>query len=344
MITNHLRLKTARTCGRFQYRPIDERSASLIFGKEGTLPEPERKRTNTVKTGRFTNWWKLSDPKHPDRDYVGLNRMLNLRQGKYKVDLAPGNYKLMLSVPKELNANFVNNDVLGSVAGAARATVMGTTSSSENLLKKKRSEKNVLEKKASFKRDVRKGYVKEGMGQDWKKKVVKERGLPTNYVEVSTKVVDLLGRPLFEFQDCLDKGVCADALRSFEVLDDALLTITFRSHSFFKRMKIRAVLQREDPDAFEKMLLTSSPHENERSKRAEVGKKLFLKISGDNFTFDGTIIEMLRAFYKQFCPEKIDTIETVLAHFKGRIPTLITTLEAKYDVTITFNETAAAPS
>ena len=157
--------------------------------------------------------------------------MLNLRRGKYKVDLAPGNYKLMLSVPKELNANFVNNDVLGSVAGATRATVMGTTSSSENLLKKKRRKRMCWKKKASFKRDVRK--VREGgHGSRLEEKSCWER-LAHQLRRGVHQGRRSIRPPLFEFQDCLDKGVCADALRSFEVLDDALLTITFRSHSFF---------------------------------------------------------------------------------------------------------------
>ena len=75
---------------------------------------------------------------------MGLNRMLNIKRGKYKVDLAPGNYKLSLNVPKDLNHNFVNNDMLGAVAGAARATVLGTRSSSENLLAKRRSQREML--------------------------------------------------------------------------------------------------------------------------------------------------------------------------------------------------------
>ena len=361
----------------------DDRSASLIFGKMGELPgarrssdslfqqkrQVSRHRSSTssvTKTGRFTTWWKLCDPRHPDRDYVGLNRILNRNRGVHRVDLAPGSYRLWCNVPKDLNHNVINNKIIGGVVGNVKGAILNTRVSSERTLRKrgksathaiskamgrsrnssKTGESKLRSAKSSHairSKDRKKGYVKEGVGKNHKVQVVKERGLPSNYVEVLTKIYTEGSEsdPFIKFTDCLDRGLCSDVVREFVVEEDCKLLIKFRSHSFFKRMKIQAVLQREDPDAYEKMLL--SPKSQQRSDRASKGKALFLKVSGGNsFEFTGTVVAMLTAFYQKYCPEKVDAAESVVAHFEGRINTLLTTLEAKYDVTIVFKQTKGA--
>lgn len=246
---------------------------------------------------RYVDYWKVVDPENIDLDWVGLTIATNEKKGLFTVDLVPGEYRLELKLPKDLNRN-----VLGSFTGAIVGGIKSLTLDGE-------------EAEEAMQRGIPNMYADINICVQ----------APRYAILDITSVMDLGVHDSFT------------QIFSVKEIDmPAKLKIRAESHTTMKRLKLQGTLKRRD-FAQSKRASVAAPSaaagisKGMSAKRlSEEGKQL-IKEAYKTAADDDALLSsrkklhpsvdpktFLVNFYAAYAPSKIPDVDKVVAHFKGR--------------------------
>lgn len=321
-------------------RHHQSQSTAHIFGATGGLPP----KTSQAVGRRFVRYWLKRGEE--GEEWIGLTKANSARLGTFGEDnLVPGEYKLILSLDKNLSSHPGPIHSFGTMIGGMKAL-------------------SVSDKEES-------AYIQ-------------ARGMPSQYMTVRA-VVATENYSLLDARGELDLGMDNEFVRTFTVSKSdapASLILYCTSYSLVKRLKLRCELLRADlpqPRAGPPpSSTTASPASTVKSitrrlsdqETASLGKRIMsgaFNSSNDDeaqafaagaafgttskppattatkqksppppkLNRDVDVKAMLEKFYKEHCPGKVDMVDEVLEHFVGRdghVGVLVQVLEKKYNV------------
>ncbi|GBG25916.1 Hypothetical Protein FCC1311_021352 [Hondaea fermentalgiana] len=262
------------------------------FGEAGKLP-PEAAQMHSP---RYVVYHTFRDEKD-DTDWIGLKLSSNSTKGSPPaVPLVPGEYKIELKLPKDLNRN-VAYDTAGAIIG---------------------------------------GISTLGAQDEEKANEAFARGLPTSYVDVQViagakKYAVLSTRGILDLglHSSFVRSFCVQPHDG-----DVTLQVKMHSHTVLKRLKVEAKLYRRDFHA--KEMDAAEARRRATAKRGKAILHQALAAAADTprqrLDPDVDIRHVVESFYGDMAPERLPNLDFVFRHFAGRDDDLINTIEAKYGV------------
>mmetsp|Transcript_1199 Transcript_1199/g.1797 ORF Transcript_1199/g.1797 Transcript_1199/m.1797 type:complete len:327 (+) Transcript_1199:250-1230(+) len=273
-----------------------------FFGLAGELP-PDKAQEPIVQ---YNSYYTLKDPQTGE-SWIGLTKGNNREKGTISIDLQPGQYRIELELPRQLNANFFH-DFTGVVVGGIRSLVEDDPQRAEEKYK---------------------------------------RGLPSSKLNVTVRVVGkkygIMDAKAVMDLGTMTKFSRVFRVKQNEA--PARLEIILHSHSPIKRLKVIGNVARRDfpvakeqtPSQIRKIYKEAKVivHEalaidnNNGSHNSDANKS---RNTSKRLDSDVDILQMIVKFYRAYAPEKVNMSDRVVEHFEGRIDEMIFSFEMKYNV------------
>ncbi|CAK8999771.1 Uncharacterized protein SCF082_LOCUS6201 [Durusdinium trenchii] len=264
-----------------------------LFGGAGELPPTAAQ----VYEPSYVKLLTLRDEK-AGVDWIGLNKVTNAEKGVVgPVKLAPGEYKLEVRLPKELNKN-IAHDMGGLLVGGIQSIGLNIAQEEDK---------------------AREAY---------------KRGMPTSFIDLQVEV-QAKKYALVSQRGTLDLGLHESFARTFTVKPvdgETTFKLSMVSHSVLKRLKVQGALYMRNfaPEKEQHRRKQTAGKGKQILHSALTGEDA--ASPRHRLDADVNTRSFLTHFYQTEAPDRLAKIEQVLTHFENREDDLVATLETKYGV------------